>query len=215
MASALEPREAVSAVQGVRRADGAAAPARETGAGPGAIGLGVALPDRVVPNAEITRDRRRRRLDRAPHRHPRAPLRGARRAARRARRRGRRAALADAGIDAAELDLVLVASCSQDSVMPAASPPVAHALGARRAAFDVGSACTGFLAALAAARAMPLRRRRRALVIGAEIMSRHVDPSDRNTAALFGDGAGAIVLGGARPAASGRSCSAPTARTRS
>jgi 3-oxoacyl-[acyl-carrier-protein] synthase-3 len=79
--------------------------------------------------------------------------------------------------------------------MPNAAPQVAHAIGASAAgAFDVGSACTGFIAALAAARGMLASgAARNALVIGAEIMSRHVDPNDRNTAALFGDGAGAIL----------------------
>ena len=79
--------------------------------------------------------------------------------------------------------------------MPNAAPQVAHALGAHRAgAFDIGSACTGFIAALAAARGMLASGASRcALVVGAEIMSRHVDPNDRNTAALFGDGAGAVV----------------------
>ena len=62
---------------------------------------------------------------------------------------------------ARDVDLVLVASCSQDSVMPNAAPQVAHALGAHGAgAFDVGSACTGFIAALAAARGMLASRRR-------------------------------------------------------
>ena len=100
-----------------------------------------------------------------------------------------------------EIDLVLVASCSQDSVMPNAAPQVAHALGATgAAAFDIGSACTGFLAALAAARGMLVSgSAHHALVIGAEIMSRHVDPRDRNTAALFGDGAGAIVATAGAP----------------
>jgi 3-oxoacyl-[acyl-carrier-protein] synthase-3 len=80
--------------------------------------------------------------------------------------------------------------------MPNAAPQVAHALGIERAgAFDVGSACTGFIAALATARAMLASGAGSgALVIGAEIMSRHIDPTDRNTAALFGDGAGAIVV---------------------
>ena len=65
------------------------------------------------------------------------------------------AALADAGLDGSSVDLVLVATCSQDSVMPNAAPVVAHALGAPgAAAFDLGCACTGFVAALAAARAM-------------------------------------------------------------
>jgi 3-oxoacyl-[acyl-carrier-protein] synthase-3 len=101
----------------------------------------------------------------------------------------------------AEIDLVLVASCSQDSVMPNAAPQVAYALGAERAgAFDIGSACTGFLAALAAARGMLVSgAARNALVVGAEIMSRHVNPRDRNTAALFGDGAGAIVVTAGAP----------------
>ncbi len=59
-----------------------------------------------------------------------------------------------------QIDLVLVASCSQDSVMPNAAPQVAHALGAHAAgAFDIGSACTGFVAALAAARGMLAQRR--------------------------------------------------------
>jgi len=106
-----------------------------------------------------------------------------------------RAALADAALEAAEIDLVLVATCSPDSLMPNAAPQVAHELGAARAgSFDVGSACTGFIAGLAAARGMLMTgAARHALVIGAEIMSRNVDPNDRNTAAIFGDGAGAIV----------------------
>ncbi len=85
--------------------------------------------------------------------------------------------------------------------MPNAAPQVAHALGApNAAAFDIGSACTGFLSALAAARAMLASgATTTALIIGAEIMSRHVDPADRNTAALFGDGAGAIVATAGAP----------------
>lgn len=162
----------------------------------GIVGIGGALPERRVDNAEITpligvsEDwivkrtgiHARRYADR------RAPLAELATAA-------ATAALADAGLDGASVDLVLVASCSQDSVMPNAAPLVAHALGAQAAgAFDVGSACTGFIAALATARGMLLSgASRTALVIGAEIMSRHVDPRDRNTAALFGDGAGAVV----------------------
>jgi 3-oxoacyl-[acyl-carrier-protein] synthase-3 len=117
-----------------------------------------------------------------------------------------RAALADARLDGAEIDLVLVASCSQDSVMPNAAPQVAHAVGALGAgAFDIGSACTGFISALAVARAMLAAGSVRvALVVGAEIMSRLLDPADRNTAALFGDGAGAVVL-----AAGGRGALGP------
>jgi 3-oxoacyl-[acyl-carrier-protein] synthase-3 len=168
----------------------------------GIVGLGCALPERVVANAEInaaigvaddwivrrTGIRERRYAD------PRAALAELATAA-------AREALADAGIEGSAVDLVLVASCSQDSVMPNAAPQVAHALGAARAgAFDVGSACTGFLSALAAARAMlACGAAHTAVVIGAEIMSRHVDPHDRNTAALFGDGAGAIVATAGAP----------------
>ena len=168
----------------------------------GIVGLGSALPDRVVPNAEVTASIgvdddwivRRTGIRERRYAEPGARLSELAAAA-------ARAALADAGMAGAEIDLVLVASCSQDSVMPNAAPQVAYALGAERAgAFDIGSACTGFLAALAAARGMLVSgAARNALVVGAEIMSRHVDPRDRNTAALFGDGAGAIVAAAGAP----------------
>jgi 3-oxoacyl-[acyl-carrier-protein] synthase-3 len=168
----------------------------------GIVGLGAALPDRVVPNALITPaigvddDWIVRRTGIRERRYAEPGARLAELAA-----AAGRAALADAGVPGEQIDLVLVASCSQDSVMPNAAPQVAHALGAERAgAFDVGSACTGFLAALAAARGMLASgAAHNALVIGAEIMSRHVDPHDRNTAALFGDGAGAIVATAGAP----------------
>jgi 3-oxoacyl-[acyl-carrier-protein] synthase-3 len=166
------------------------------------VGLGSALPDRVVPNAEVTASIgvdddwivRRTGIRERRYAEP-----GARLSELAAAAGG--AALADAGMAGAEIDLVLVASCSQDSVMPNAAPQVAHALGAAGAgAFDIGSACTGFLAALAVARGMLISgSAHNALVIGAEIMSRHVDPRDRNTAALFGDGAGAIVATAGAP----------------
>jgi 3-oxoacyl-[acyl-carrier-protein] synthase III len=168
----------------------------------GIVGLGCALPDRVVRNAEINSAIgvdddwivRRTGIHERRYAEPGAQL------AELAAAAGR-AALADAALAGAQVDLVLVASCSQDSVMPNAAPQVAHALGAERAgAFDVGSACTGFLSALAVARGMLASgAAQTALVIGAEIMSRHVDPRDRNTAALFGDGAGAIVATAGAP----------------
>jgi 3-oxoacyl-[acyl-carrier-protein] synthase III len=168
----------------------------------GIVGLGCALPPRVVPNAEISpsigvaEDWIERRTGIRERRYAEPGARLAELAA-----AAGRAALADAGVSGAQVDLVLVASCSQDSVMPNAAPQVAHELGAQSAAaFDVGSACTGFLAALAAARAMLASgAAQTALVIGAEIMSRHIDPNDRNTAALFGDGAGAIVATAGAP----------------
>jgi 3-oxoacyl-[acyl-carrier-protein] synthase-3 len=109
---------------------------------------------------------------------------------------GRRA-LRDAGVDAVDLDLVLVATVAADEVSPNAAPLVAHELGARRAgAMDVGAACTGFLSALSLATAqVEAGRSDYALVIGADVLSRFTDPADRGTAALFGDGAGATVVG--------------------
>jgi 3-oxoacyl-[acyl-carrier-protein] synthase-3 len=105
-------------------------------------------------------------------------------------------ALERAGVAATELDLVLVATTTPDQVMPNAAPLVAHALGATRAGgFDIGAACTGFLTALAVGSAqIEAGRAQRVLVIGADFMSRIVDPTDRATAAVFADGVGAVVM---------------------
>ena len=110
--------------------------------------------------------------------------------------RAGRDALQRAAVDASEIDLVVVATCTADETMPAAAPLVAGALGAGYAgAFDVNAACTGFLAALDIACAqVESGRVSSALVIGADLMSRLVNPSDRRTAALFGDGAGAVLV---------------------
>ena len=107
-----------------------------------------------------------------------------------------RQALARAGVDPLDVDLVVVATTTADELMPAAAPLVAHEIGASRAgAFDVGSACTGFLSALAVTAAqIEAGRARVALAIGADLMSRITDPHDRSTAAVFADGAGAVVL---------------------
>ncbi len=105
-------------------------------------------------------------------------------------------ALERAELSAEQLDLVLVATTTADEVLPNAAPLVAHAVGATRAgAFDLGAACTGFLSALAVGSAqIEAGRARNALVIGADFMSRVTDPRDRGTAAVFADGAGAVVL---------------------
>ena len=107
-----------------------------------------------------------------------------------------RAALDEAGVDAEELDLVLVATLAADELTPNCAPLVAHDLGATRAgAMDVSAACTGFLSALAlAASQVEGGRARNVLVIGADVLSRFVDKKDRGTAALFADGAGAVVV---------------------
>ena len=108
-----------------------------------------------------------------------------------------RSALAAAGVEAAQLDLVLVATLTQDGLLPNAAPLVADAIGARGAfACDLGAACTGFLSGLALAAAqIESGRARHALVVGADLLSRITDHDDRKTSGLFGDGAGAAVLG--------------------
>ncbi len=108
-----------------------------------------------------------------------------------------RAALADAGLEPGEIDLIVLATATPDSTFPATAVQVQHALGSTgSAAFDVAAVCSGFLYALGAADSM-LRTgmASRALVIGAETFSRILDWEDRTTCVLFGDGAGAIVLG--------------------
>jgi 3-oxoacyl-[acyl-carrier-protein] synthase-3 len=108
-------------------------------------------------------------------------------------------AIDDASLDAADLDLVLVATMTHEQLTPNAAPLVAAQIGAERAgAIDVGAACSGFLSALALGAAqVESGRATSVLVVGADLMTRLIDADDRGTAALFGDGAGAVVL---RPA---------------
>jgi 3-oxoacyl-[acyl-carrier-protein] synthase III len=105
-------------------------------------------------------------------------------------------ALAHAGIDAVDVDLLLVATTSQDEVTPNTAPIVATELGAvNAAAIDIGAACTAFVSALQVATSyVESGRAETALVIGADGLSRFLDYDDRRTAALFGDGAGAVVM---------------------
>ncbi|WP_371572199.1 3-oxoacyl-ACP synthase III family protein [Streptomyces sp. NBC_01314] len=113
-----------------------------------------------------------------------------------------RAALEAAGITAADLSLIIVATSTPDSPQPPTACVVADGLGAGHgpAAFDVNAVCSGFVFALnAAANILAGSDSPYALVIGADIYSRILDPADRRTAILFGDGAGAVVLGPARP----------------
>ena len=105
-------------------------------------------------------------------------------------------ALELANFDPADLDLILVATCSPDQMLPNMAPLVANRMGAGSAgAMDIGAACTGFLSALSLATAqLESGRARAVLVVGAEVLSRVVDYSDKRTAGLFGDGAGAALL---------------------
>ena len=107
-------------------------------------------------------------------------------------------ALAMAGVRGEEIDLVVVGTITGDFPWPATACLVQKNLGATgAAAFDVSAACSGFVYALdAAVRRIETGVSKKALVIGAEVLSRAVDWEDRNTCILFGDGAGAVVLEG-------------------
>jgi 3-oxoacyl-[acyl-carrier-protein] synthase III len=106
------------------------------------------------------------------------------------------AALERAQVEPDQVDLVLVATSTADEITPNAAPLVAGLIGADRAgASDLGAACTGWLAGLALASGqIESGRARHAVVVGADFLSRFVDPADRSTAPLFADGAGAAVV---------------------
>jgi len=105
-------------------------------------------------------------------------------------------ALKDAGVDAKEIDLIIVATVTPDYLFPATAALVQKRIGAKKAfGFDLSAACSGFLFALSTAGSMiESGRIKKALVIGADKMSSIMDFSDRTTCILFGDGAGAVVL---------------------
>ena len=108
-----------------------------------------------------------------------------------------RAALAAAGCSGSDIDLIIVATTTPDRIFPSTACLLQERLGNRGApAFDVQAVCTGFIYALATAeKFIRSGSARRALVVGAETMSRIVDWTDRSTCVLFGDGAGAVVVG--------------------
>ena len=107
-------------------------------------------------------------------------------------------ALAEAGMAAADIDLIVLATTSNEELMPAAAPRVAAVLGATDAAcYDVNSACTGFLSAVSVACGqIESGRAVNVLVIGADLMMPLTDPDDRATSAVFADGAGAVLMRG-------------------
>ncbi len=107
-----------------------------------------------------------------------------------------RRALQQAGIDAKDIDLIVVATITPDTLTPATACYVQQQIGSLNAvAFDISAACSGFLYAMEMARhAVGAGAFRNALIIGAEKLSAFVDWNDRNTCVLFGDGAGAAVL---------------------
>jgi 3-oxoacyl-[acyl-carrier-protein] synthase III len=104
-------------------------------------------------------------------------------------------ALEKAGLIAADLDLIIVATSSPDHLLPAVSSEIQHQLGANCGAFTLVAGCTGFVYSLVTAQQfIATGMYRTILVIGAEVISRNVDWTDRNTCVLFGDGAGAVVV---------------------
>jgi 3-oxoacyl-[acyl-carrier-protein] synthase-3 len=107
-----------------------------------------------------------------------------------------RAALDDAGVDAADIDLLVCATVTPDMMFPTSSALLADALGMpRAAAYDLLAGCTGFVYAIAQAYAMLASGlSRRALVVGGDVLSKILDWEDRSTLVLFGDGAGAVVM---------------------
>ncbi|MEU9144396.1 beta-ketoacyl-ACP synthase 3 [Streptomyces sp. NPDC048349] len=171
----------------------------------GILGTGSYLPERIVPNETIAArvgvtpawiERKtgiRERRYAAPHE---AASDLAAEAALRA--------LQDSGTDPRDLAWIVVATSTPDHTQPATAALVQHRIGAdQAAAFDVNAVCSGFAAALhtgARLLAAPEAdgRRRPVLVVGTDVYSRIVDPADRRTAPLFGDGAGAVVLGPVR-----------------
>ena len=106
------------------------------------------------------------------------------------------AALANAGVDAQSIDLIILGTSTPDNTFPATAVQIQHNLGMNHGvAFDLQAVCSGFVFALATAdNFLRSGSHKRALVIGAETFSRILDWNDRGTCVLFGDGAGAVVL---------------------
>jgi 3-oxoacyl-[acyl-carrier-protein] synthase-3 len=163
-------------------------------------GVGASVPDDVVTNAQLTE-----RLDTTDEWivkrtgiHERRRLNG-RVSLTELAAQACEGALRDAGRGAAEVDRVVVATITADRITPGLAPGVAAAIGAEGAgASDVNAACAGFLAALEQAAALvESGRAELVLVCGADALSRITDFADRGTAVLFGDGAGAVVVGAA------------------
>jgi 3-oxoacyl-[acyl-carrier-protein] synthase-3 len=160
-------------------------------------GVGHYLPERVVPNSEFeatieTTDEWIRSRSGIERRHFAAEGQTTSDLATRAAQ----AALADAGMDADQIDAIVLATSTADLTFPSAATMVQANLGMTSGfAFDVQAVCAGFVFAMANANALILSgQARRVLVIGAETFSRLMDWTDRSTCVLFGDGAGALVL---------------------
>ena len=105
-----------------------------------------------------------------------------------------RAALAQAGLEGSDIDVLLLATTTGDRIVPATAPTVQDALGITGGAVDLNAACSGFVYGLVMANGLLATGARRILLIGAETLSTITDWTDRSNAILFGDGAGALVI---------------------
>ena len=161
------------------------------------VGTGSYLPDNIVTNADLekqveTSDEWIRERTGIRQRHIALPGQTTGDLAFEAATR----ALEAAGVDASEIDLLVLGTTTPDIIFPSTACLLQHRLGANGcAAFDVNAACSGFLYALGVANNfIRAGAAKTALVVGAETLSRMIDWSDRGTCVLFGDGAGAVVL---------------------
>jgi 3-oxoacyl-[acyl-carrier-protein] synthase III len=161
------------------------------------VGTGAYVPDRVLTNADLERMVATSDawiLERTGIRERRIAAPG--QACSDLGTRAAQQALAAAGIQPADLDMILVATCTGDQPLPSTACLIQAQLGARRAAAcDLSAACCGFVYALSVADAYVKTGSRYVLVVGAEVMSAITDWTDRGTCILFGDGAGAAVVG--------------------
>lgn len=105
-----------------------------------------------------------------------------------------RKAIIMAGIDPLSIDAVVLATTTPDRVVPASAPAIQHELGLKCGAFDVNAACSGFMYALVTAHGLIALGAEKVLCIGTDTLARITDWTDRNTAILFADGSGAVVL---------------------
>ncbi len=170
----------------------------------GILGIGVYVPEKVLTNDDLermvdTNDEWIRSRSGIRERHIAAPEEATSDLALQAARN----ALADAGLKPDDIDLIIVSTNTPDTLFPATACLVQDKLGARKAgAFDLLAGCTGFIYALSVgAQFISAGTCKHVLVVGAETLSRITNWEDRNTCVLFGDGAGAVVLG---PAPAGR-----------
>ncbi|MGH9118491.1 MAG: beta-ketoacyl-ACP synthase III [Acidimicrobiales bacterium] len=104
------------------------------------------------------------------------------------------AAMTKAGVDPADIDLLVLCTTTPDQTVPATSAQVQHELGLRCGAFDLNAACSGFAYGMVMAHGMIDAGMQKVLLVGSETLSRIVDWDDRTTAVLFSDGAGAAVI---------------------